>query len=224
VIHNWVPISHVRPIPRHQNALRVEWALSDRFVVGYSGNMGRAHEFDTILAAAEVLQNDPTVTFLLIGGGAHRERVEREIESRGLRNVLLKPYQPVERLAHSLSAPDMHVVTLRPEMEGCIVPSKFYGVLAAGRPLVFIGRPDGEIGRLVTAHACGFAVWPGDHAGLVTAIDQLRRSPHRLSDLSENAVRAAVHFDRQRALEKWRTILFAAASAGDERESISGVP
>jgi len=137
------------------NALRREWGLDGRFVVGYSGNLGRAHEFATFFGAAERLCGRQDVVFLFIAAGAQREQVDEEVGRRGLGNVLFKPYQPWERLHESLSAADVHLVSLNAALEGLIVPSKFYGIAAAGRPTLFVGNTDGEIARLLREGDCG---------------------------------------------------------------------
>src|SRR5690606_3131947 len=108
----------------------------DAFVVGYSGNFGRAHEFATLLDAAEELLRAPDIRFLMIGEGQQRGFVEAEARRRGLTNILFKPFQPSEMLSESLGVSDVHIVSLLPSLEHCIVPSKFYGVLAAGRPTI----------------------------------------------------------------------------------------
>src|SRR5262245_3258216 len=87
----------------------------------------------------------PDIVWLFIGGGALYRQFETEIRCRGLRSVQYQPYQPRDRLADSLSAADVHIVSLRPALEGLVVPSKFYGIAAAGRPTIFIGDKDGEI-------------------------------------------------------------------------------
>ena len=152
VIHNWADAA-LAPLPR-----------ADRpRTIGYSGNLGRAHEVETMLAAMRRL---PDVRFVFIGGGAQLDRVRRE----GLPNVELRPYAPRERLAESLSSVDAHLVTLQPALEGFIVPSKFYGVLAVGRPVIYIGARDGELARIIEAERLGAVVEPGDADALVRAV------------------------------------------------------
>src|SRR6185503_4809828 len=111
---------------REKNILRREWNLQDAFVVGYSGNMGRVHEFGTILDAAERLKSSVNIVFLFIGEGAQRNWIEEEARRRGLENIMFKPYQPRKKLGLSLTIPDVHLISLRRSMEGLIVPSKFY--------------------------------------------------------------------------------------------------
>ncbi|MEO4001503.1 glycosyltransferase family 4 protein [Mesorhizobium sp. CAU 1732] len=189
VVNHWSDGDEIHPVAREDNPLRREWGLNDVFVVGYSGNFGRAHEFDTLLAAAERLREEDDVRFLLIGDGQRRAAVEAEVKRRQLTNVLFKPFQPSAVLSESLGASDVHLVSLLPSLEHCIVPSKFYGVLAAGRPTLFVGATDGEVAMAVRSHACGEAVVPGDVDGLVTAILRLSSDTALRMSMGANARR-----------------------------------
>ncbi|MBA5867061.1 MAG: glycosyltransferase [Nitrospira sp. CR1.3] len=173
VIHNWADGSRIHPINRDQNPLRSEWGLNGKFVVGYSGNFGRAHDFTTILDAAERLKGNGHIVFLFIGSGAQRGQLEKETQRRELQNVRFKPYQPRKRLHLSLSVPDAHLVSLQPSLEGFIVPSKFYGIAAAGRPTIFIGSSQGEIPRILKEAQCGFSIEVGRVDELVGIIQNL---------------------------------------------------
>jgi colanic acid biosynthesis glycosyl transferase WcaI len=157
VIHNWADAS-LQPldVPHH------------RFVVGYSGNLGRAHDVSTMLGAMNRLRQDD-VELVVTGGGAKLD----EVRAANLPNVRLEPYAPRERLSESLSAADAHLVTMLPETEGLVVPSKFYGILAVGRPVLFVGARDGELARMVREHGCGIAIESGDADGLAHAIREL---------------------------------------------------
>ena len=115
----------------------------------------RGSPSSTIAALAE------QILFVFVGGGAQRAKLEREILKRKLTNVRLHPYQPRELLAETLGVADVHLVSLNPKLEGLIVPSKFYGIAAAGRPTLFIGAADGEIARLIDEFECGFTINSG---------------------------------------------------------------
>ena len=208
VIHNWSDGSAIRPGSRQDNALRREWQLDHAFVVGYSGNLGRAHDFDTILDACERLQRRKDVAFLIIGAGPQRARVELDAARRHLRNIQFRPLQRRENLAASLGVPDVHIVSLLPELDGLIMPSKFYGAAAAGRAMIFVGRTDGDIARLVRAHRLGQVVEKGDSAALATAIEALASDPNALRDMGIRA-RALFEerFDMPEALARWRVLL-----------------
>jgi len=214
VIHNWCDDAHIRPLPAASNPLRRAWGLADCFVVGYSGNLGRAHEIDTLLTAAERLAQEAGIVFLFIGGGAALERLRSEAEARGLANLCFKPYQPYERLPESLSVPDVHLVILRPELEGLIVPSKFYGIAAAGRPTIHAGAMDGEIPRLLLDAEAGLAVAQGDGEGLALAILRLRDDAALRERMGRNArLLCEAQFSRPAALERWVAALSTAVKS-----------
>jgi colanic acid biosynthesis glycosyl transferase WcaI len=218
VIHNWSPVEMEPPsTPPIANPLRGEWSLAQKFVVGYSGNFGRAHDFATVLDAAAALRDLCDVHFLFVGSGAQRPWVEARVAALGLTQVSFRPYQPFDRLALSLSVPDLHLVSLKPELEGLIVPSKFYSVLAAGRPVLFVGDPKGEIARQVEEAGCGRVFPVGAHAELAAAIRELADRPAQVAEMGERA-RAlwASRFQRKHALATWQDLL-TKVSAGTRR-------
>ena len=208
VIENWTDDESIRPLPREANPMRHEWGLQDKFVVGYSGNLGRAHDWRTMLEVATRLRERDDIRFVLIGGGRGLAGFAAEAKARGLGNVLLKPYQPREALAHSLSLLDLHWLTLAPALEGCIFPSKWYGILAAGRPSLFIGEPDGEIAQRLRDSDCGWAVAPGDVDAATFGIERLAVSP---AEAAAMGVRARALLDRQCrrdvAFHRWDTMI-----------------
>ena len=208
IVPNWSDETVLVPVPHAENPLRAAWNLEGRYVVGYSGNLGRAHEYETMLGAARKLRDEPDIVFLVIGGGHHTRALKSAAEADGLANIIFKPYQPYEALSASLSVADIHWLSLRPEMEGLIVPSKVYGILAAGRPVLAVTDPDGEVARLVRSHGCGLHVAPGDAAAFAGIIRALARDGHRAAALG-HAARAASEqvYAREKALSKWRDVL-----------------
>ena len=111
-------------------------------------------------------------------------------------------------LTYSLGVPDVHWLSLKPELEGLIVPSKFYGIAAAGRPIIAITAADGEIANLVRNHNCGRVIEPGESDKLATTILQLSREPDQLATMDRNA-RAMLdaQFTRRAAFRRWSTVL-----------------
>jgi colanic acid biosynthesis glycosyl transferase WcaI len=209
VIPNWCNDEDIRLVAPADNPLRQEWNLVDRFVLGYSGNLGRAHEFETVLAAAERLRNEPRVAFLMIGGGKRFAELSAAVQARGLVGAFrFLPYQARTLLSYSLGVADVHWVSLDPRLEGLMVPSKFYGIAAAGKPIVVIGDPNGELGRLVQHHACGFAVAPGDGEALAAIVRQLLNAPQTVSETGTRARNMLdAHFTRRQGLARWRRLL-----------------
>jgi colanic acid biosynthesis glycosyl transferase WcaI len=207
-IANWCEDESITPVAAHDNSLRGAWGLQDKFVVGYSGNLGRAHEFETVLAAAALLKSHPNIVFLCIGGGHLFNQLAERVKLQGLTNFQLKPYQPRVDLKYSLAVPDVHWVSLRPELEGLIVPSKVYGIAAAGRPMIAICAKDGELPRLIARYQCGMAVEPGQAGDLAQAILRLEGDENLRDEMGRRA-RAMIEgsLSRRQALEHWRSLL-----------------
>lgn len=208
VIPNWSDDEYIRPVPPSENPLRQRWGLEGKFVVGYSGNLGRAHDFRTVLAAARLLSGESSIVFLFIGGGHGLAHLKEACEQRRLGNVVFKPYQPRSALRYSLTLPDAHWVSLKPELEGLIVPSKVYGIAAAGRPMIFLGDADGEVGALVRKNECGGVIAEGDCEGFASLLRNLSRSPETATAFGANARKMVdKRFNRKAALAAWTDVL-----------------
>lgn len=205
IIDNWVDGEQIKPVAPDKNALRKEWGLEGKFVVGYSGNLGRAHDFSTILNAAKMLVDSSEIVFLFIGGGVKMEFVKKECRENGLNNVMFKPYQPRERLSDSLSVPDVHLISLNPALEGLIVPSKYYGVMAVARTVMFIGDDKGEIALKLVKNQCGVTIKEGDAVGLVSAIKKLSSNKGDCERMTETFGEQCVGVDGlKESIMKWK--------------------
>jgi colanic acid biosynthesis glycosyl transferase WcaI len=208
VVPNWADGTAIQPLPVNCNPLRDAWGLTGKFVVCYSGNLGRVHDMTTLLDAAERLQDDAGVVFLFIGGGSQHDRLRIEAKQRDLNNLIFRPYQPRELLGKTLTVPDVHLVSLRPEFEGLVVPSKYYGVAAAGLPCIFIGDPSGEIAQVLRRGASGVTVAPGDGEALARTILRLRNDSEQCAAMGKAARREFdARFDQPIALAKWEALL-----------------
>lgn len=211
IIHNWSDGNIIKPVNKKSNHLIKEWGLEGKFVVCYSGNMGRAHEFDTILNAIEKLKTNKNIVFLFIGDGAKRQWLEQQSIKRKLNNMIFKPYQDFEKLSYSLSIGDVHLISLIPELEGLIVPSKFYGVMAAGRPSFFIGSESGEIKKMLNDSKCGLSFRINDSNGLANEIENLSMDEVNKKEMSNRARSEYIKkYDKAIALEKWNSLLASA--------------
>jgi glycosyltransferase involved in cell wall biosynthesis len=209
VIPNWCDDEAIKPVAQIDNPLRQTWGLDSKFVLGYSGNLGRAHEFETMLAAAERLRGDPRIVFLMTGGGKRFDELAGIVKRRDLESSFrFRPYQERTSLPYSLGVPDMHWLSLNPKLEGLIVPSKFYGIAAAGRPMIVIADSRGELARLVQDHGCGIVIEPGDADALAGAVSHFSRAPELVADMGVRA-RAMLdaRFTRRKQFERWRKLL-----------------
>ena len=199
------------PCTESSNGLRERWNLKNRFVVGYSGNIGIAHEFNTLLEAAEELRNNTQIVFLIIGNGVKLRWLKAETTRRQLTNIQFRPYQPCSVLRQSLSVPDVHIVSLRRELEGLVVPSKFYGIAAVGRPLIFIGELYGEFATIVNNEEFGFAVEPGKSTELAQKILALSQNTTLCKKMGYKARRVfEKNYDKSISLRAWDEVLLSA--------------
>jgi glycosyltransferase involved in cell wall biosynthesis len=168
IVHNWAPPEAV-PRPEEAAAFRQEHGLDQSFVVMYSGNMGYSHRMDTVLAVAAELRPLRDVQFVFVGKGVREREIEAAVAA-GAPNVRMLPLQPRERVGASISAGHVHFVSLREGCEGRLVPSKAYGIMSCGRPLIYEGSERGEVARIVRESGCGVVVPPGDRNALRDAV------------------------------------------------------
>lgn len=208
VIPNWADDGAITPVDHEHNPLRAEWGLEGKFVMAYSGNLGRAHEFRTFLETACLLKDRADIVLLLIGGGAQLRNVRNFAAGYGLKNVMERPFQPRERVRFSLGAADLHLISLRPELEGLIVPSKFYGIAAAQRAIAFVGDANGEIGTLVRRYDCGRCFSVGDEQRLADFVIHLAENREECERMGKNARLALeTEWSQAKAFEQWRNAL-----------------
>lgn len=190
VIPNWTPGGEMLgPVAPEQNALRREWGVADKFVVAYSGNLGRVHALEPAIEAAALLRDERDLVFLFVGDGPRRPALEAAARAGGLDNVRFAPFQPRTRLAENLSAGDVHLVTLRTGCERCVYPSKLYGILAVARPVVYFGPPQCELADAVRASGAGVVVDVARPADLAAALRKLKADPGRREAMARAAAR-----------------------------------
>lgn len=164
---------------------------SPRFRILYAGNIGRAHPMNTILEAAEVLSGHPEIEFAFVGDGPNHDRLAAERARRGLQNVKLLPFQPASLLKDLMESGDLHLVSMRNDAAGLLVPCKVYSALAAARPVIYIGPDDTEVARIIKDYGCGAIVPQGDGHTLAQAIMYFRTEPNAWFDAHQGAEAAA---------------------------------
>lgn len=184
VIPNWVDTAKIFPV-KSGNRFRLREAPGETFLVMHSGNMGLSQQLSTLVDAAALLRDQPQFLLLLVGGGGARADLERQTTKLGLTNVRFLPYQPREELAESLSAADVQIVSTDPAAYPCLMPSKLYGVLAAGTSVLAVTAAESEVARVVQRHRVGRVVTPGSAERLAEALRDA------MSDRTEAAAEGA---------------------------------
>jgi colanic acid biosynthesis glycosyl transferase WcaI len=195
VVENWADGKAIRPYPR--------LGRQDELVVLYSGNFGLAHDLDTIAEAILGLRDDPRFRFVFTGGGSRRKALANMVQSHGLESVKLLPYAAREELGRSLSAGDIGLVTQLDASCGTVVPSKVYGILAAGRPILYIGPHDSTPARLVERFQCGWHIRCGDVDALTRLLRRLIENRAEVEEAGHRARRALLqNFDLPIGVDK----------------------
>jgi glycosyltransferase involved in cell wall biosynthesis len=150
----------------------------------YSGNHGPSNPLTTILRAAERVSDDPRLLFLFVGGGVGK----REVEETSSPNIVSLPYQPLRELGHSLAAADVHVVTVGDAIPGIVHPSKVYGAMAAGRPVLLVGPDENHVADILDEHHIGWHVRHGDVEGTVKVLREIAAmTPDALGEMGRRA-------------------------------------
>jgi len=171
VVPPWSHDDYVRFDCVGRDEFRAEHQLSDKFVVMYSGNHSPCHPLETLLQAAERLSHRDDLVFCFIGGGSEFQTVQDRAKKRAMQNVLILPYQPLERLSRSMSAADLQVVVMGVPYVGIVHPCKIYNILAAERPVLYIGPSESHITDILSQNSVGgYVCSHGDVDGVIRSI------------------------------------------------------
>src|SRR3954451_17166653 len=207
VIPNWVDTRTLTPRPRDN-----EWArangLVDGFVVMHSGNVGHAQNLDNLIRATTFLRDLGDLRAVIVGFGAQHAANVALAEVLETANVSFLPYQPRERLPESLSSADVHFVGLGKGLAGYVVPSRLYGILAVGRPVVVAADADSETARVVEEVGCGLVIPPARPDLLAGVLRELHAGVHDLEEMGRRGLAyVGETADRSIAFERYRTLL-----------------
>jgi glycosyltransferase involved in cell wall biosynthesis len=170
------------------------------FVAVHAGNLGFYGAWETLLKAADILRNE-NVGLVFIGDGANRASLE--LSAANATNVRFLPFRPVEQVPHVMMAGDVHIVTVKRGLEGVVVPSKLYSILAAGRPVLVVAPAQCDAARIVLEAGCGLAADPDDPAAVAAAICELRDHPARLIEMGRRARETARKYARVSELQRF---------------------
>ncbi len=209
VMPPWPHGQHDAPLPHEENPFRAEHRLEGKFVVMYSGNHALTNPIETILEAAVRMQDREDLVFMFIGGGVRKKSVEETLAKHRPTNLISLPYQPLETIRYSLSAADVHLVTLGDAVVGCVHPCKVYGALALGRPVLYAGPRPSHVTDLLNeddpAARIGWSIEHGDVDGAIAAIDEIRALPkEELAAMGNRAAKLVQErFDTSAMIERF---------------------
>ncbi len=190
VIPNWPDLDLVQADPQSGKSLIQSWGLQGKFIVQYSGNMGRTHNLEAVVECASRLRHETGIHFLLAGCGAKKLWVQNALKQQQLENVSFIDPLPRSRLSELLNACDVSIITFVSGMAGVSVPSRMYNILAAGKPIIAMADEDSELAQVVREERVGWTVHPGDVEGFARAICRARDNPAQLAEMALRARRA----------------------------------
>jgi glycosyltransferase involved in cell wall biosynthesis len=212
VLPPW-PLESMEPADHADNPFRKGYNLDGKFVVMYSGNHGQTSPVTTVLDAAVRMQDRPNLVFMFIGGGVGKRDVEATIERHRPGNIISLPYQPFEQLRYSLSAADVHVVTMDNNVVGITHPCKVYGAMALARPILFVGPSPSHVGDIMQEQspdqAIGRHVCQGDVDAAVANLDELlKMEPAALRAMGQRAAQVmATRFQREQMIDAFTSVV-----------------
>ena len=220
IIPNWADSEKIHPIDSENNPFRSSNGLADRFIVMHSGNMGLTQRLDVLIEAAMSPQWPQRAVLMLVGEGAAKQQLLDQVELIRRRTsaekelpdiddrIRFMTYQPREKLCESLSAGDLHVVSMHQNITGCLCPSKLYGILAAGRPVLAIADQRTDLCRTVASESLGWTCKPGDVQGIVRCVSEACARAEECERIGRHAREIAImKYDRQVVIKQFKEML-----------------
>ncbi len=217
IAEHWANSRSITPMPRPGNP--------NELVLLYSGNLGLAHDLDTLLGTMRALRDDARFRFLFVGTGGRREALTEFCEANAIRSVEMRPFVARDKLSEGLAAGDIGLVTQQESACGSVVPSKVYGILAAERPLLFIGPASATPARIIRRHGCGWAFAPGDVHGVTELLKHLAAHRSLITDAGARARQALLDcYDLPQSVDRIGDILGAAPRTGHQTRAGAELP
>lgn len=206
-IHVWADDSLISTQKNAYNKYVDEWDLNSKKCILYSGNMGRFHDMETLLEAAHQLKENKNIAFRFVGEGYKKQQVSEYVNAH-LPNAQVHGYVPKKDLPLTLNMAYIGLVSLLDGQEGLSVPSKTFGLMAAGIPILAVMNKNSEIARVIQEEACGYVIPPGNAGLLASKITYLAEHPEIRNTMSTRAKEAInTKYSLDIACEKYITLL-----------------
>ncbi|MBU8595958.1 glycosyltransferase family 4 protein [Shouchella clausii] len=212
VINNWTNEDVIVPLMKNEQEVERfinNYHLRGKFVLMYSGNLGLFYDLENLIKLANELKDKKDLVFLFVGEGARKKDMQNYVDKMGLKNVLFLPYQPIENLKYSLNVADAHLVVNQKGIKGVSVPSKIYGVLAAGKPIIGVLEEGSEAERLIIESESGFVSEPQDYKAIKESIEKMynMNEQQRIEMGLKGRRYLEKHLRRDISIEKYKQLL-----------------
>lgn len=229
LLNKGVPLSKIRVIPNFvdtealqpgdkDNSFSRQYGVHDRFLVSYAGNMGPGQDLETFIEAAALLQNEPHIHFMMMGGGMLQAKLEQKVAERALSNFTFLRHQPYSLVSQIYAASDLNLVPQAPGITDVAVPSKVYRIMACSRPVLAATFPNSDLAKLVEEACCGLVASAGSPQSLANTILAASRQPERLQEMGAAGRQHVVaHYSRQTIARRYHDLVQAVAQGRKRR-------
>ena len=181
-----------------------QYKSGQKFRILYAGNIGLAHPLNSALEVAKALdESNPEIEFVFVGEGPRFDKISKFRSDHSLNNIRLLPYQPNSKLREVMESGDLHLISMRDEAAGCLVPSKLYSALAVARPSIFIGPKNCEVAKVLHDYDAGKIVAANEQKALQEAILLYRYDGQAWFSGHEGAQKASEVFQPHEAMQAW---------------------
>lgn len=189
-INNWIDEKEIYPLPAdHEKvvAFKEKYGLQDKFIIMYSGNLGLYYDLENLMGVIKKFKDREDVVFAFVGEGTIRENLVQYKEKHNLQNVQFIPYQDKADLIYSLNAGDVHWCLNAKGIKGVSVPSKLYGIIAAGKPILGALEEGSEARLIIEETQCGYVTEPGNYSEVEKLIQRFldEKGSNKLTKMSE---------------------------------------
>jgi glycosyltransferase involved in cell wall biosynthesis len=219
IITNWADTDLIQP-GRGENRILNELGLANKFVLNYSGNMGRSHNLEALVESAIALSHRDDIHFLIAGSGAKKDWLVRTVAETNLTNVTIADRRPRGDLPELLTAGDVAIVSFISGMAGVSVPSRLYNMLAAGLPILALADSHSEVALVINEEVVGLVIPPENVPAFHQAI--LGMVPHEKirSDMGQRARHAAeTKYQFSQVIEKYCRVMEVSSKPSDLKNS-----
>ena len=202
-----MPIGY-SPWKKKRFELFEELGLNNKKIVMYSGNLGRYQPLEVMIGAANELKDRKDISFLFVGNGGKKLKIQNMAKYMNLNNVKFLPFQPLDRLSESLSMADVSLMGIYPENEGVIMPSKLYSLLAIGKPIICVTDPESEVAKILEQAGAGIQASVNDSRDLAKKILTIIDDQEKAIAMGKNGRKYFLeHFERKVITRQWNSIL-----------------
>ncbi|UCC39473.1 MAG: glycosyltransferase family 4 protein [Candidatus Aminicenantes bacterium] len=208
IVENWADPGQIFPVKKENNIFLKKYSPGNKFVVMYSGNLGLSQDLENVIHLADSLKQTHEIEFVLVGEGALKDKLVNLSDSFGLKNIEFLTYQEKSDLKYSLSSAHIHLITLKKGMKGYIVPSKVYGIMAAGKPFIAAVDDGSEIQKIAEKYHCGIVVKPSNVEELKKAVLWAFHHRDQIEKMGENGRKALEdYYSKKICTQKFKKIV-----------------